>query len=86
MSYYYHRRQLRFGFVNKEKEQEDIEKALRESLNDLQSASSSSMNDRDHDPYDEIDRRHFERTERLLAGMDPDEDEEMKMLDEILRG
>ena len=46
----------------------------------------TSMNDRDHDPYHEIDRRHFERTERLLAGMDPDEDEEMKMLDEILRG
>ena len=42
------------------------------------------MNDRDR--YDEVDRRHVERTERLLAGFDPDEDEEMKMLDEILRG
>jgi len=40
------------------------------------------VNDRDR--YDEVDRRHFERTERLLAG--PDEDEEMKMLDEILKG
>ena len=40
----------------------------------------------DHDRYDEVDRRQFERTERLLAGIDPDEDEEMKMLDEILKG
>ena len=57
---------------------------MRESLKDLQSKGSSSINDRNR--YDEVDRRHVERTERLLAGFDPDEDEEMKMLDEILRG
>ena len=67
-----------------EKEKEDIEMALRESLNDLQSERSSSVNDRDR--YDEVDRQHFERTERLLAGIDPDEDEELKMLDEMLKG
>ena len=58
--------------------------ALRESLNDLQSERSSSVNDRDR--YDEVDKKHFERTERLLAGIDPDEDEELKLLDEMLRG
>jgi len=68
----------------KEKEKEDFETAIRESLSDFQSERSSSVNDRNR--YDEVDRRQFERTERLLAGIDPDEDEEMKMLDEILKG
>ena len=67
-----------------EKEKEDIEMALRESLNDLQSERSSLVNDRGR--YDDADRKHFERTERLLAGIDPDEDEELKMLDEMLKG
>ena len=69
-----------------EKEKEDFEKALRESLKDiqsersLQSSKSSSLNSR----CDEADRRHQERTERLLAGLDPEEDEDM--LERVLRG
>ena len=68
-----------------EKEKEDLEKALRESLKDIQperslQSSKSSLNSR----CDEADRRHQERTERLLAGLDPEEDEDM--LERVLRG
>ena len=68
-----------------EKEKEDLEKALRESLKDIQpernqSSKSSSFNSR----CDEVDRRQQERTERLLAGFDPEDDDEM--LEKVLRG
>ena len=63
-----------------EKENQDIEKALRESLNDFQSKTErkSSFDSR----CEEVDRRQLERTERLLAGMDPDQDE----VEKVLRG
>ena len=68
-----------------EKEKEDLEKALRESLKDIQpernqSSKSSSLSSR----FDEVDRRQQERTERLLAGFDPEDDDEM--LEKVLRG
>ena len=68
-----------------EKEKEDLEKALRESLKDIQperiqSSKSSSLSSR----CDEVDRRQQERTERLLAGFDPEDDDEM--LEKVLRG
>ena len=69
-----------------EKEKEDLEKALRESLKDiqpersLQSSKSSSLSSR----CDEVDRRQQERTERLLAGLEDEEDADM--LERVLRG
>ena len=68
-----------------EKEKEDLEKALRESLKDIQperiqSSKSSSLSSR----CDEVDRRQQERTERLLAGFDPEDDDDM--LEKVLRG